>query len=284
MARFDLSITPDLPQKAAKTLRVMMQAALQAGEIVREGSQREQTVTEKGLGDLVSELDIACDRTIQDVLRQAFPDDPILSEELAPETSVFDGSCWVIDPIDGSSALLFHAGPDLPAVMIARLERGIAEYSVVYFPLTRELFYAVRGHGAYKGADRLQCSASRLAASWIELNQYGDARQESAAFARLRTRLRLPGGARLVTTSPPHSGSGVRIAEGRKKLAAVVHDNNAAHLKQGPWDVLPVALIVNEAGGCVINFAGRPYDAFRAEPFIVASSASLAKEIIAAGR
>ena len=276
-------IVEGLPADAIDELALMMRAAYRAGQIVRAGYNEKQIVDEKEHGNLVSKVDEDCDEAVHDEIKRSRPDETILSEEKNHDADISHGKAWVVDPLDATSAFLFGVSEDMPSIMIARTEDGVANSSIVYFPLTDEMFYAVRGLGAYKGKDRLRCTGSTLAESWIEMNQQANASKESQVFSRMRNNLRQPGGARLVSSSPPHSGIGVRIAEGRKRLSAVVHDNNPgepAKAKQAPWDVIPVALILEEAGGVVVNFDGQPYNPFKPEPFIMAASKELAEEII----
>jgi len=273
-----------LPREAVKDLRLMMKAARLAGQLVCEGYNQLQFIEEKEYGSLVSDIDRNCDDIIDKVISKARPGEVILSEEKNPDADVSSGPGWVVDPLDATSAMLFRASPDMPSIMLARLQDGISQSSVVYFPSSNELFYAVRGFGAYKGKRRLQCHDEKLADAWVEMNQQGNVDKESLVFRGLREALRQPGrGARLVSSSPPHSGVGVRIAEGHKRLSAVIHDNNPGEpkdAKQAPWDVIPVALILEEAGGVVVNFDGQPYDPFQPEPLIMAASKELAGEII----
>lgn len=269
-----------LDKRTVAALSVAVRAADRAGEVVREGYYQAQEIEDKGHGDLVSQVDIKCDHIIQEAIYASFPDDIILSEELTPDQDVKDKPYWVIDPLDGTSAYLFRTAIDMPSVMIAYCDKQGPLFSVIFFPLSDEFFYAVRGHGAFENRRQLYCKDCRLDRAWVEMNQYSEVKYESAQFKKLRDNLRKTGGARLVTTCPPHSGVGVRIAEGEKKVSAVIHDNNPKWLKQGPWDVIPAALILQEAGGTVITFKGKPYDPFTPEPFIMASSKKLAHQIM----
>jgi fructose-1,6-bisphosphatase/inositol monophosphatase family enzyme len=269
-----------VPKPTIAALSVAVRAADRAGEIIREGYYQALEIKDKGHGDLVSQVDIKCDHVISEAIYASYPDDIIVSEELSPNVDPNHTKYWVVDPLDGTSAYLFRTSPDMPSVLIAYCDEQGAQFSVVYFPLTDEFFYAVRGHGAYENRRRLECKNYKLNESWVEMNQYSEAVYESDVFKAMRNGLRSKGGAKLVTTCPPHSGVGVRIPQGEKKVAAVVHDNNGRWLKQGPWDIIPVALIVTEAGGAVINFKGKTYDPFSPEPFIVASSNKLAMDIV----
>jgi myo-inositol-1(or 4)-monophosphatase len=269
----------NVPKPTLVALSVAVKAAFRAGAVIRESYYQPQVFEEKVHGDLVSQVDIKCDTIIHEVIGATFPDDTIISEEISPEVLPED-RYWIVDPLDGTSAYLFRVAEGMPSVMIALCDKKGAVLSVVYFPLTDEIFYAIRGEGAYEHQRQLSCTESKLKDSWVEMNQYSDVEFESPGFRKLREKLRQPGGAQLVSSSPPHSGVALRIADGSKKLSAVVHDNGVKWLKQGPWDVMPIMLILTEAGGSVMNFEGKPYDPFKPEPFVMASSKKLAKEII----
>jgi fructose-1,6-bisphosphatase/inositol monophosphatase family enzyme len=270
----------DIPMQTQMALTVAVRAASKAGEIIRENYPQVQAISEKTHGDLVSQIDVKCDTAVHEAIHAAYPDDLIISEELSPEV-LPEEEYWIVDPLDGTSAYLFRVSEDMPSVMIAYCDTQGARFSVVYFPLTDEMFYAVRGQGAYVRQRRLRCKDCDLAAAWVDMNQYSNVQYESLEFRKLRERLRQPGGAQLVSSSPAHSGLALRIAEGNKRLSAVVHDNGPDYLKQGPWDVLPIALIFTEAGGSIVSLKGQSYDPFKPEPFLLAASRKLADQIIA---
>ncbi len=275
----------EIPDHALSFIRdmcVAVRAAAKAGDEILRGYGRLYQIKEKGVGDFVCEIDIAADRAILEELRQFRPSDEIISEELSPSKVEKVGRCWVIDPLDATSAFIFEAGRSLPSVLVALREEATTRIGVVLFPLTGEWFYAIRGDGAYKNGARLSTKgrASVLQEAWVDMNQYGNAELETSQFARLRERLRSRDGARLVTSQPPHSGIVVRIAEGRKKISAVIHDNNKSRVKQEPWDTAAVQLVLEEAGGVFLNFHGERYDPFEPEPIVAAVSCELAMQIL----
>ena len=51
-------------------------------------------------------------------------------------------------------------------------------------------------------------------------------------------------------------------------------------MKQAAWDIAAPRLVLQEAGGVVLNFSGEELDLFKAEPFVVARTESLAREVI----
>ncbi|MFK7766342.1 MAG: inositol monophosphatase [Mariniblastus sp.] len=262
-------------------LALAVEAAEAAGQVIREGSGRLHQVDQKGVGDLVSEVDRTADKAVCDILKRA-SNIAILSEELHPELPDGEKEFWIVDPLDATSAFLMKVGNQYPAVLIALYREGKTQLGVAYFPLTGEWFYAQRGCSAFKNAKPLQITGSEalLNESWVEMNQYGDATKETKAFSQLRTELRTERGARLVTTGVPNSGVALRIAESYSTLVAAVHDNRETSVKQAPWDIAAPQLILEEAGGVFVDLDGNPTDPFKATPFVVARSSELAQRII----
>lgn len=271
----------------SREMEVAVLAAQAAGtELVfgydRLASGQGSDVERKGVGDLVSEVDRLADEASSKVLRQ-FSQFPILSEELNHDISERD-NLWIVDPLDASSAYLMQAGREYPSVLIALRLNGETQLGVTYFPLTGEWFYAQRSRGAWKNGRRLVCNSDEsLSDIWVEMNQYGASEYETEYFANLRRLLRSTSGAQLVTSNVPHSGVAVRIAERRSSLAAAIHDNNPAKVKQAAWDIAAPQIILEEAGGVFLNPHGKVTDPFVAEPIIVARTAEIAQRIIELG-
>ena len=121
-------------------LNTALKAARAACTILNRAADNLSTleVHKKGHSDFVSEADVACERAIVEVLREAYPRHQILGEEngvIGPQKSEFQ---WIIDPIDGTTNFL-HGFPQY-AVSIA-LKRGdeIIE-AVVADPVKNEIF------------------------------------------------------------------------------------------------------------------------------------------------
>ncbi len=266
-------------------LQIAMTAAQAAANEIRHelAGVTLSNVQVKGVGDFVTKADQLADAAICNNLRVTRPKYGIISEELHPDAKAVDRT-WIIDPLDATSSVIFRTGNEMPSVMIALKEFGKTTLAVVTFPLTEEWFWAVSGKGAYKGAKRISVPESlqavRLNDAWIDMNQYGDAMLESVTFARLRKKLRSKDGAKLVTSLPPHSGVAVRIAEGARCPAAVIHDNHRDHVKQAIWDVEAPKLIIEEAGGSYSYVrSARPYDALQPGPIIAAASRALVLQV-----
>ena len=107
---------------------------------------------------LVTEADLAADRMIIQYIRENYPEDFILSEELHPgsptEIEIRDRAVWIIDPLDGTTN--FSLGLHIWGILLTRLERGIPQTTVMYFPIMNELYSAQREAGAWMNENRLQ--------------------------------------------------------------------------------------------------------------------------------
>ena len=80
---------------------VALQAARAAGQIIRDRFSSEHEVHFKGRSDIVTEVDLAAEETILNLLTGEFPEFSILAEESKP----VDGDSpykWVVDPLDGT--------------------------------------------------------------------------------------------------------------------------------------------------------------------------------------
>jgi len=97
--------------------------------------------------DVVTEADKASEKLIVDGIHAAFPDHSILSEESGMEGTDNAEWLWVIDPLDGTTN--FDHGLPVFSVSVAVQHNGKTVVGVVYAPYLGEMFYAMKGNGAY---------------------------------------------------------------------------------------------------------------------------------------
>ena len=110
------------------------------------------TPTEKANLSYVTELDHDLERLIRDRIAGRFPDDALTGEEY----DAAGGSGprrWSIDPIDGTGNMV-HGLP-LWAVSIGLIDAGEPVLGVIVIPPLNELFWAVKGAGAWRDGERL---------------------------------------------------------------------------------------------------------------------------------
>jgi myo-inositol-1(or 4)-monophosphatase len=116
-----------------------------ADEILRFFNQEFTINNKEGINNLVTEADHASEKAIIDVIKAAFPDHYILSEE-AGEMKQDSAYKWIIDPIDGT--INFAHGIPLNCVSIGVEHNGEIIMAAVYNPHLHELFFAEKGKGA----------------------------------------------------------------------------------------------------------------------------------------
>src|SRR5690606_39186476 len=130
-------------------LEVAIGAARRAGEILKNWTGALEEAW-KGPINPVTAADRESERILIAALREAFPDDAIVSEEssASAEGEVAGRRRWYVDPLDGT--VNFSRGIPHWCVSVALVdETGVTRCAVVYAPLSGELFTAVRGGGAF---------------------------------------------------------------------------------------------------------------------------------------
>ena len=233
-------------------LATAVEIVLRAGEIQLARRESGFSVSKKGEIDLVTEVDLECERMCRAVLAERFPDHDVLAEEqgtgpLAPRGGRHR---WVFDPLDGTTNYA-HGLPIFCASLGLEID-GRAQVGAIYDPTRKELFTGERGHGAYLNGRRLAVSTTSVLGDALLVTgfpydvhkQTGDLVAMFGAFLGRARAVRRLGSAALDLCY---------VAAGRFEAFW------EQHLK--PWDVAAGALIVEEAGGRITGMDGSPFDA-----------------------
>ena len=242
-------------------------AARRAGKILIDRFHTEITISFKGRGNVVTDVDLEAEKVILDLLAQEYPGFGILSEESEP---VDTGSpyTWVIDPLDGTRN--YAEGIAHFSVVVALAENRIPVAGVTYDPVRDQMFEAQAGKGAYVNGTRLSVSSKQELHECLLGFDMGYV-DESAAKALDMVRHLWPG-----VEAIRIMGSG---ALGLAYAAAGQLDIYFHH-RLFPWDVASGLLLVAEAGGAVINRSGAP--GTLGSPSVIASSRALLDQFLAA--
>lgn len=218
------------------------------------------------INDLVTQADKESEAAIVAVIREAFPDHYILSEEvgaLAGNTAFK----WIVDPIDGT--VNFANGIPLCCVSIGLEKEGEMIMGAVYNPFMNEYFLAERGRGATLNDRPIHVSKKTEVARscvvtgfpYTYLDTPNGPLQVFERFLRKGVPLRRLGSAAIDLCW---------VAAGR-------FDAFYEHKLQA-WDSAAGYLIVEEAGGKVTDFKGDPYSPY--QPGIVATNGILHAEML----
>ena len=229
-------------------LNIMVSAAFKAGRSLKRdfGEVENLQVSVKGPADFVTNADKSAEKIVHDELAKGRPTYGFLMEE-GGEIKGTDGQHrWIIDPLDGTTNFL-HGVP-LFAVAIA-LQRGdeiVA--SVIYIPITEELFVAEKGSGAWLDErKRLRVAARKhLAESIVSTGIKVTGTANDALELR-----------QLAQVAPATAGIR-RTGSASTDLAwlAAGRFDGFWEAKLAPWDVAPGWLMLREAGGTMTDYSG----------------------------
>jgi histidinol-phosphatase len=189
----------------------------------------------------VTDADTAVEDAIRTQLGARCPDDAIAGEERGG--TIGAGRTWVLDPIDGTKNFL--RGVPAWATLIALVVDGVPTVGVVSAPALGKRWWAAAGEGAYTtGGDRLAVSgvddlsdaylSTTHLGSWVEYHsreaylRLADACWENRAFGDFWQHC--------------------LVAEGAIDVAAEAIVN--------PWDVAPLQVLIEEAGGRFTDLKG----------------------------
>lgn len=187
----------------------------------------------------VSEADEAVERAIREQLARERPDDGIVGEEFGASTGV---RRWIIDPIDATRNYI--RGIPVFATLIAFESEGRIVVGVVSAPAMSLRWWASAGEGAYCNGRRIHVSAvSALAGAHLSYDSVTDfdkagTSERFLALARSCSRTRAFG----------DFWSHMLVAEGAIEIAI---EPEVAY-----WDMAPISIIVEEAGGRFTDLNG----------------------------
>ncbi len=139
-----------------RELEFARRMAAAAGDNARRIRARGVTAETKPDASPVTIADRENERLIVDAIAREFPDDGVLAEEGSRKPGS-SGRRWIIDPIDGTRD--FVRGNRFWCVLIALEEADESLVGVAHFPMLDETYWAVRGGGSFLNGERLHASS-----------------------------------------------------------------------------------------------------------------------------
>jgi fructose-1,6-bisphosphatase/inositol monophosphatase family enzyme len=125
---------------------------------------KDHEISDKDSGEIVTTADIRAEKRLTDALTELMPDSLVIGEEAASDDPSIldrlesDKPVWVIDPLDGTRN--FANGKDCFAVIIALCQKGETLAGWIYDPLSRTMYFASQGQGAWADERRLKIAPS----------------------------------------------------------------------------------------------------------------------------
>src|SRR5437660_11926362 len=247
-------------------LQPAVKIAQEAGKILMEEFSRPLDIRYKGDEvDIVTQADKRSEQFIVSRINEYFPGHAITAEEGTGQDTASEFR-WHVDPLDGTTNFA-HQYPCF-CVSIALAQRDTLLAAVVFNPYYNELYTAARGEGATVNGKKIGISkVTTLSTSLLctgfptrnrklspNLQYYGEFTQRSHGVRR--------------------DGSAAR------DLACVASGRFDGFWEFGlnKWDVAAGILLIEEAGGRVSDFEGKPYEL--GGPVILATNGSIHEEML----
>jgi myo-inositol-1(or 4)-monophosphatase len=225
-----------------KALPCAVEAARQAGELMRRNRFSVKIVNEQSQHDIKLELDVRCQKLIERTLLAAFPDSAVLGEEgVAGDAN--SALRWVVDPIDGTVNYTYGVPHACVSIALQQRANSATEFQtvlgVVYDPFCDELWTAIAGGPARLNGRIIR--ASRREKLEEVIVAIGFSKSEKSlnenlpvfnALVRRVRKIRMMGAAAL-------------------SLAYVASGRFDAYIESGVslWDIAAAGLILECAGG-----------------------------------
>lgn len=234
-------------------LQIVKIAVINAGKILKEGFGTNFNIRSKeGKHNLVTEYDLKSESFIIEFLKKEVPNSVFLAEESGKSMDYENNAIkWIIDPLDGTVNYA-HNIPIFCVSIAAEINNQIY-LGAIYHPLLDELFYAIKGHGAYLNEIPITVSSVDKFENAFLVTGFpyrpGKSNYRSAELF-----------VDVVQRGIPIR----RLGSAALDLAYVAcgRFDGFWELELNPWDVAAGYLLVQEAGGLVTDYGLNPYSIY----------------------
>jgi myo-inositol-1(or 4)-monophosphatase len=231
-----------------KELLTLKKALTEAGKIAKKYYGK-VSYDLKGRGNLVTKADYECQKKITQIISKAFPTHAFLAEEKQQDLNTQGKYIWVIDPIDGT-ANYAHTFPH-SGISVGLTKDAVPVLGGVLDFARGEMFYAVKGKGAFLNGKKIHVSKTAKLQDSLLVTGFPFERNK-IEFLHI-----------------PVFKDFLMICHDVRRTGAASLDLcwTAAGRIDGyweftlnPWDVCAGKLILEEAGGKVSDFNGKPWN------------------------
>jgi fructose-1,6-bisphosphatase/inositol monophosphatase family enzyme len=213
---------------------------LKASDIALSYFENNPTFHAKPDNSIVTQADEEIEAFIRAEFEKTFPDYGFIGEESKADRKEIN---WIVDPIDGTSAFA-RSIPSFSNVMALTHGNDVL-FSLIYHPVTKRLYWAKKGEGAYRDDKRITVSNIESLGkdygivSLTHMNFYDERYKDHLVKIAEKHRTRIA-----------HS-SGVEssyLASGSIDVLI--------KLNQPIWDTAPECFLMQEAGAIIKNHVG----------------------------
>lgn len=238
-------ITPDMT--------IILRCAKEAGALLRHFyyTQFEEKLNPDN--STHTPFDEQAEKIAKTIIREHYPDAVIMGEELSPNEDISGKDFWTIDGIDGTT----NYARKIPVCnfTMAKVENGVATAGAVFDFLRGELYFAVKGMGAYKNLEKIHVVERPFNESLITFAPLLDVRKGKGRFEYQEVEATWEG---MKDISEKSSRFHREFQSGGLELSWLASGKLDGYASSwtSPWDLSAGVLIVKEAGGIATNIRG----------------------------
>jgi myo-inositol-1(or 4)-monophosphatase len=214
-------------------------------KVVQEGffsTNDHKFKSKQDANDLLTKYDTKSNEMILEHLEKNYPDISIISEE-SPAIMKKSEYAFAIDPLDGTRNFVRN----IPVffVGIGLIKDNETVLSITINPITNEIFWAIKGKGAFRNGDRISVGKRTIELSDVVVRTLPDKQLEKKIVSEIVDRV--------------HQVKNNMCSH--EEISGVAFDRYDGFVSQGSsiWDYCHY-LIVKEAGGKVTDWEGDAFD------------------------
>jgi len=238
-------------------------AVQRAGKILRENFRKKISIRYKKDLTPLTKVDLMANEVIIRLVRKKFPTHHIFSEESGG--NIGKEYTWIIDPLDGTTNYIL--GLPFFSVCLALLKGQEPILGIVFNPVTKELYLAEKGKGAYLNGRKIKVNKiSNLSRTLLIFNRGKDLKGGIKVLAKIISLSR----ARTIRA----------FGSGHLELCQLALGKVEGYISKDPtcYDSIAGALIVNEAGGKTTDFKGNKFTIY--SPSLLVTNGKIHNKIL----
>ncbi|MGM0378324.1 MAG: 3'(2'),5'-bisphosphate nucleotidase CysQ [Bacillota bacterium] len=234
-----------------KELKICKEAIFEASKKILKIYNKSFKVYEKEDNSPVTKADLVANKIIVEKLTNNF-DYNIISEESQNQISNSNKS-FIIDPIDGTKEFIKKNGEF--SINIAILNKNELEFGIIYAPVLDELYYAIKGKGAYFEKNN----------KVKKINVSNNKKKVNLLISQSHQRKK---SLRLIEKNKNKINKIDRLGSSLKGCKIAKGDSDA-YYRFGPtsiWDTAAMEVIVTQAGGKLLTMDNKKIDYTKDNP------------------
>ncbi|ACL76799.1 inositol monophosphatase family protein [Ruminiclostridium cellulolyticum] len=218
----------------------------EAGQLLLQAMDDKKVITKNGTANFVTEIDLKVQEILFGKLLKLLPDSNIIAEETADNIFALDKYTWILDPVDGTTNLMY--GYKYSAIALGLVVDGVPYAGIVYNPFLNEMFTAQKGKGAFVNDSRIGVTTNGSLSD--SLLGYGTSPYDRGkADETFRITKNVFNKCRDIRRSGSAALDICNVAAGRT--------DGFFEMELQPWDYAGAAIILEEAGGRITDWQGK---------------------------